>query len=86
MLLANVIHGAKNKILLFSSVSSMLRLKGLITVLNWKVEDTPRGPPMKMRPTEEQTVCYLERAGYVDVSVVDVPPYHYAAIAHCANT
>ncbi|MCL5068518.1 MAG: class I SAM-dependent methyltransferase [Thaumarchaeota archaeon] len=80
-LLANVIHGTKNKIRLLKNIANLLRPKGVVAVLNWKVEKTPRGPPMSMRPTEKQTVEWLKKAGYERPAVVDVPPYHYAVVA-----
>ncbi len=84
VLLANVMHGTRNKVTFLRSVKSILSRKspkGSIAVLNWKVAKTPRGPPMKIRPTEEQTVSYLLKAGYHSPSVKQMPPYHYAVTA-----
>ena len=81
-LLANVIHGASNKVRLLKGVKKFLKSNGHIVVMNWKVdESTPRGPPMKMRPTEKETLTYLQRAGYDPCKVLDMPPFHYAVIA-----
>lgn len=80
-LLANIIHGTNNKVRLLQATADMLRLDGVVAMLNWKVEKTPRGPPMRMRPTMEETVRWLNEAGYVSPAVVDAPPYHYAVVA-----
>ncbi|MHB2035684.1 MAG: class I SAM-dependent methyltransferase [Nitrososphaerales archaeon] len=81
VLLANVIHGTKRKVSLLKEAAGMLRPNGIIAILNWNVEETPRGPPMRMRPTKNETVELLNEAGYDNPTVVDVPPYHYAVVA-----
>ena len=82
LLLANIIHGTKNKVRLLKKAADMLRPNGVVAILNWNVGKTPRGPPMRMRPTKNETVELLNEAGYVTPIVVDVPPYHYAVVAH----
>lgn len=84
-LLANIIHGTKNKVRLLKATANLLKPNGVVAVLNWKVEKTPRGPPMRMRPTKKQTVRWLNQAGYVSHTVMDVPPYHYAVVAHSSS-
>jgi ubiquinone/menaquinone biosynthesis C-methylase UbiE len=79
-LLANIIHGTRKKVHLLKSVSRILRDNGSIAVINWKLERTPRGPPMKLRPTEDETGSYLINAGYVSPRVRYLPPYHYAVV------
>ena len=82
-LFANVIHGTRNKVRLLRGARRFLKPKGRIVVMNWKVdESTPRGPSMNLRPTEKETLDYLRRAGYKRGKVIDVPPYHYAVLAH----
>ena len=81
VLLANVLHGTKNKTSLLKSASRILSRNGRLVVLNWNVEKTPRGPPMKLRPTPQQTIRYFKRAGYNKPRVLQVPLYHYAVIA-----
>lgn len=81
VLLANVIHGTRNKVALLKSIARILSPNGRIVVLNWNVAKTPRGPPMKMRPTPEQTINYLKRAGYDAPHVVKVLPHHYGVVA-----
>jgi len=80
-LLANVFHGTRGKVGLLRGVARILRPYGRIAIMNWKVCKTPRGPPIKIRPTPESTVSYLVRAGYRNAKVRDIPPYHYAVVA-----
>ena len=81
LLLANIIHGTKSKVRLLKAARDTLRLNGIIAILNWNVEKTPRGPPMRMRPTKDETIELLNKAGYASPVVVDVLPYHYAVVA-----
>ena len=88
VLLANVIHGTKHRVALLKFVSRAFLLRksksgnrGRIAILNWKVEKTPRGPPTRIRPTEEQTASYLLKVGFHSPLILQVPPYHYAVIA-----
>ena len=82
-LFANVIHGSRNKVRLLRGARQFLKPRGRIVVINWKVDaGTPRGPSMNLRPTEEETLDLLRKAGYKRAKVLDVPAFHYAVIAH----
>jgi ubiquinone/menaquinone biosynthesis C-methylase UbiE len=81
VLLANVIHGTRRRVSLLGKVKNILRVGGIIAILNWKLSETPRGPPMQMRPTPQQSVRYLVQAGFDDPLVLDAPPHHYAVMA-----
>ena len=82
VLFANVIHGTRKRVQLLKGVKRFLKPAGRIIVMNWEVdENTPRGPPMNLRPTKEDTMRYLRRAGYKSAKSLDVPPFHYAVIA-----
>ena len=83
-LYSNVIHGSRDRDQLLKGASQFLKPSGRVIVMNWKVEETtPRGPSMKLRPTEKETLEYLRKAGYKKARVLDVPPFHYAVIASC---
>jgi ubiquinone/menaquinone biosynthesis C-methylase UbiE len=79
-LLANVIHGTRRRVYLLKQIRRLLRPGGSIVIINWKCEKTPRGPPMKMRPREEEMSDYLVEAGYVKPRILEIPPFHYASI------
>jgi ubiquinone/menaquinone biosynthesis C-methylase UbiE len=81
VLLANVIHGTRRRVSLLRKVKNILRVGGIVAILNWKLAETPRGPPMQMRPSPEESVRYLVKAGFNDPLVLDVPPHQYAVMA-----
>jgi len=80
VLLANVIHGTRSRVSLLRRVKS-IQVGGTIAILNWSLGETPKGPPMQMRPTPEETVGCLAQVGFNDPAVLDMPPYHYAVTA-----
>lgn len=81
VLLANIIHGTRKKVHLLNSLRRILRPSGSIAIINWKLQKTPRGPPMRMRPTEDEMLRCLVKAGYIRRRILQVPPYHYAILA-----
>ncbi|HKW05760.1 MAG TPA: methyltransferase domain-containing protein [Nitrososphaerales archaeon] len=85
-LLANVIHGTKRRVHLLERIRPILAIGGSIVVINWKRKETPRGPPMNMRPGEKQMLNYLIKAGYQKAKILSISGYHYAAIASLAQS
>ena len=81
VLLANIIHGTRRKVHLLNSLRRILRPSGSVAIINWKLEKTPRGPPMRIRPTEDETILCLIKAGYISPRISQLPPYHYAILA-----
>ncbi|CCM75467.1 conserved hypothetical protein [Rhizobium mesoamericanum STM3625] len=44
----------------------------------------PRGPRTEMRMSSEAVRTIVETAGFAMARIVDLPPYHYAAIFQVA--
>jgi SAM-dependent methyltransferase len=88
VLIANTFHGVADKTALSREVAAVLRPAGRFAIVNWhplRREDTtvlgqPRGPSTELRLSPEQTRTAVEPAGFRLMSLVDLPPYHYAAI------
>ncbi|MGH7104085.1 MAG: class I SAM-dependent methyltransferase [Acetobacteraceae bacterium] len=88
VLIANTFHGVPNQAQLAEAVRSILVPGGGFGVINWhrrpreetRVLDQPRGPRTEFRMTPEALAAALEPAGFRQVSLVALPPYHYAAI------
>lgn len=90
VLIANTFHGAPDKTGLARCAARVLRPGGAFCVVNWHArprEETPvlgkpRGPATAMRLSPEAARQAIEPAGFVPGSVVELPPYHYAALFH----
>lgn len=81
-MLFNILH-AENPGTLLSEAFRILRPEGILGIMHWNYDpDTPRGPPMTIRPRPEQCAMWAEAAGFlIDKRFVDLPPYHYGIVA-----
>ena len=92
VLIANTFHGVPDQIGLACSVREVLKPDGLFCIVNWHPaprEETvvlgrPRGPRTEMRMSPEAVRTVVETAGFFMQRVVDLPPYHYAAVFEVA--
>lgn len=86
--IANTFHGVPDKARLARAVAAVLKPGGRFVVVNWHrrpreqtiVLGQPRGPRTEMRMTPEEVTAAVAPAGLRPMRVVEVPPYHYAAI------
>lgn len=86
--MANTFHGVPDKPRLARAVATILKATGRFAVVNWHrrprdetiVLGQPRGPKTEMRMTPADAVTTVEPAGLNLAGVIELPPYHYAAI------
>jgi ubiquinone/menaquinone biosynthesis C-methylase UbiE len=86
--MANAFHGVPEPMRLAHAVSAILKPGGLFAIVNWhrrpREETTvlgePRGPKTELRMAPAQVSALVEPAGFKAVKIVEVPPYHYAAV------
>jgi protein-L-isoaspartate O-methyltransferase len=86
--LANAFHGVPDQPRLAEAVRAALKPAGHFAIVNWHVrprEQTtvlgePRGPKTELRLSPEQTIKAVEAGGLKFVRLVEIPPYHYAAV------
>ena len=88
VLMANTFHGVPDKTALAREIAAILTPSGRFTIVNWhripreetSVLGQPRGPRTELRMSPEQTRAVVEPAGFELEAVVELPPFHYAAI------
>jgi len=86
--MANVFHGVPDKSRLCWAVYVALRPGGRFAIVNWHrqprerttVLGEPRGPRTELRMTPEDTIAAVMPARLDPLKIIDLPPYHYAAI------
>jgi ubiquinone/menaquinone biosynthesis C-methylase UbiE len=86
--LANVFHGVPDRSGLARVVRDVLTPGGLFAIVNWHAkprEETiilgePRGPATELRMSPDQTIASVRPSGLTLRDVIDVSPYHYAAV------
>ena len=80
VLLFNILH-CENPTELLKEASRVLERDGTIAVIHWNFDpNTPRGPPMSIRPKPEQITHWAKKAGLVLYKKYDLPPYHYGLV------
>lgn len=63
----------------------VLQPGGTLSVIHWRSDiETPRGPPLSIRPTPAQCTAWLTRAGFdavTPVALLASAPYHFGLLA-----
>jgi ubiquinone/menaquinone biosynthesis C-methylase UbiE len=86
--MANAFHGVPDRSRLARAVGTALKSDGQFAIVNWHkrprdetpILGEPRGPKTELRMAPEETIKSVEAGGLKSISVVEIPPYHYAAI------
>jgi SAM-dependent methyltransferase len=87
--IANTFHGVPDKTRLARAVLFVLKPAGRFVVVNWHQrprEETivlgkPRGPKTDMRMTPDDVAVVVAPVGLRSLQLIELPPYHYAAIS-----
>jgi ubiquinone/menaquinone biosynthesis C-methylase UbiE len=86
--MANAFHGVPDGLRLARAVQDVLKPGGLFAIVNWHArprEETPvlgepRGPATEQRMTPEATIEAMAKSGMNLAEIIEIPPYHYAAL------
>ena len=86
--MANAFHGVPDRPRLARAVRETLKPGGRFAIVNWhprRREETmilgePRGPKTELRLSPQQTIEAVESIGMRLAKLIEVPPYHYAAV------
>jgi ubiquinone/menaquinone biosynthesis C-methylase UbiE len=86
--MANAFHGVPYRPRLAQAVRNALKPNGCFAIVNWHprprdettVLGEPRGPKTELRLSAEQTIEAVVPSGLTLAGVVEIPPYHYAAV------
>lgn len=80
----NLLH-LDNPVTLLREARRVLEAGGTLSVIHWRSDiDTPRGPPLAIRPTPAQCQAWMVEAGFSEVREVDLQacsPYHFGLLA-----
>lgn len=73
VLLFNILH-VEDPVTLLTEAHRIAREGGIVAVIHWRHDiETPRGPPMDIRPTPAQCRVWAERAGLRFQGMRDLP-------------
>ncbi len=80
VMLFNILH-AENPEDLLKEAYRILRSNGKLGIIHWNFDpETPRGPPMDIRPKPEQCTKWAVEVGFKFESSHDLKPYHYGLV------
>jgi len=83
-MIRNLLH-IEDPVALLREAYRTLQPGGTLSVIHWRSDiETPRGPPLTIRPKPDQCQIWLSEAGFGSVSRVDLglsAPYHYGLLA-----
>lgn len=82
VMLFNILH-AEDPIRLLREANRILTHGGRLAVIHWNYDpETPRGPPMEIRPCPEKCRQWIKDAGFtLEKAFLNFPPYHYGILA-----
>lgn len=72
----NLHHELDNPEAMLAEAKRLLRPGGVVAIVDWKREATPKGPPLEHRVGTTELVRQMISAGFADVTVHDVLSYH----------
>ena len=79
-MLFNILHAEKPEDLLREAYR-ILKPGGKLGVIHWNYDpETPRGPPMTIRPRPEQCIKWAVDVGFKFENRHDLKPYHYGLV------
>ncbi len=82
VMLFNLLH-SEDPLILLREAFRVLRIEGRVGIVHWiRDASTPRGPPLEMRPTVEQSVEWCREAGFHGSSTLsmELKPYHFGLV------
>ncbi|MBU4199621.1 MAG: class I SAM-dependent methyltransferase [Kiritimatiellae bacterium] len=82
VMLFNILH-TEDPLRLLREASRILLPGGYVGAIHWNYDpETPRGPPMAMRPRPEDCRRWIEEAGFlIEKEHIHLPSYHYGVLA-----
>jgi ubiquinone/menaquinone biosynthesis C-methylase UbiE len=80
VMLFNILHAEKPEELL-KEAYRILKPEGKLGIIHWNYDpETPRGPPIAIRPKPEQCIKWASDAGFEFKDIHDLKPYHYGIL------
>lgn len=73
----NLHHELDEPLKILEESHRLLKKGGKLMILDWKKEETPEGPPLDIRVTEETIEDQMRACGFLNVTKHAVLPYHH---------
>jgi len=76
----NLHHELEEPLKVIEESARLLRKEGKLIIIDWKKEETPEGPPLNIRVTEETIELQMKQGRFSAVKKYHVLPYHHFLI------
>lgn len=76
VLISNVLHELNDPLSYLRDAKRILKNDGEIWVIEWQKKETPMGPSLNERRSQEEWTAMLEQAGFEDIWVQILEPAH----------
>jgi len=76
----NLHHELKAPEQILAEARRLLKPGAKIMIVDWKTEETPEGPPLKIRVAPGVIRGQLKKAGFVNIFESDGLPYHHILV------
>ena len=73
-LISNVLHEVEDKVTFLFTIAAALKAGARLSVIEWKKAQTPEGPPVKERISEDDMQVMLKKAGFTEPVSSDLTP------------
>jgi ubiquinone/menaquinone biosynthesis C-methylase UbiE len=77
----NLHHEFDEPVKIVKEAYRILRSSGKIMIIDWKKEETPEGPPLSIRVTEDTIESHMLQGGFSHISYHRFLPYHHFVTA-----
>lgn len=78
ILISFVLHEFEKANHFLEKIFEQLNLKGTIAVIEWKKKETPKGPPLHHRLSEDECAKLLSLSGWQNIELIDLHENFYA--------
>ncbi len=65
-IMSNILHEVEDRKSFLESVSAALKPEARLAVIEWEKKETPGGPPLKERISEDEMQVLLKKAGFTE--------------------
>ncbi len=72
----NLHHELEDRRAMMREAYRILKKGGVLMIIDWKKEETPEGPPLLIRATEEDIISDMSRGGFTNIKTHRVLQYH----------
>lgn len=84
VMIYNLLH-LDDPVSLLQEAQRVLRPDGTLSVMHWRSDiPTPRGPSLAIRPSPEQCMAWMQKAGFCNIQSIPLTgycPYHFGLVA-----